>query len=117
MQSEAAGVAEYLAEIPEERRAVLTKLRGLCLKALKGYSEGMDYGMPCYKRDGAMVVAFASQKQYVSLYGVRGDTATAYRKELKMAPKGCMRFKDAAKIDLAKIKLILEETAKLGAGC
>ena len=117
MQSKAANVAGYLAEVPEERRVVLTKLRGLCVKELKGCSEEIDFGMPCYKRDGEMVAAFASQKQYVSLYGMKGDAAVAYRKELKMAPKGCMRFKDAAKIDLARVKKMLEETAKLNAGC
>lgn len=118
MQSKAADVAGYLAEVPEERRAVLTKLRGLCVKALKGCSEEIDYGMPCYKRDGAMVVAFASQKQYVSLYGMKGATALAYRAELGMAAKGCMRFRDAMRIDLVRVKKMLEETARLNAaGC
>ncbi len=118
MKSEAASVAEYLLGVPEDRRAVLTEIRGFCVKALKGCTEGIDYGMPCYKRDGAMVVAFASQKQYISLYGMKGAAALQYRAELGMAAKGCMRFRSADAIDLKRVKKMVEETAKANAtGC
>ena len=49
MQSKATTVAEYLAELPEDRRAVLEAIRQTILKHLpKGYEEGMQYGMIGY---------------------------------------------------------------------
>src|SRR5918994_1505877 len=69
MKSKATTVEEYLADVPEERRRVLETLRTLCLEELAGCEEGMQYGMPSYSRDGSAVeVAFASQKNYISLY-------------------------------------------------
>lgn len=67
MKSEATTVEEYLAEAPEQRRPALETLRRLCLDELSGYDEEMRYGMPSYSRDGTVEVAFASQKNYVSL--------------------------------------------------
>src|SRR5690606_37812001 len=46
MQSKAATVAEYLAELPEDQRAVMQTLVDLIRKHLpKGYAESMQYGM------------------------------------------------------------------------
>lgn len=60
MQSKAKNVTDYLQEIPEERRE--------CLATLTGYEERMDYGGPCYKKNGVAEVGFASQKNYIALY-------------------------------------------------
>ena len=38
------------------------------MDTLTGYQEGMDYGLPCYKKGGVIEVGFASQKKYVALY-------------------------------------------------
>ncbi|GIW80790.1 MAG: hypothetical protein KatS3mg105_2597 [Gemmatales bacterium] len=49
MYSKAATVDEYLAELPEERRAVIQAIRNVIRKHLpKGYEEGMQYGMIGY---------------------------------------------------------------------
>ncbi len=52
MTSKASDVETYLRDVPEERRASLTTLRNLCSRVLTGYEEGIDYGMPVYKRNG-----------------------------------------------------------------
>jgi uncharacterized protein YdhG (YjbR/CyaY superfamily) len=67
MQSIATDVSSYLQELPDDRRVSLMKLRQLCLDTLVGYEEGMDYGMPGYKKNGVVEVGFASQKNYISL--------------------------------------------------
>ncbi len=65
VQSKAVDVDGYLAEVPVERREVLTRLRDLCRAELVGFTEKMAYGMPAYERVGGEDgVAFASQKQY-----------------------------------------------------
>jgi len=74
MQSKAKTVAVYLKEVPEERRKVMTALTTLCKKTLVGFDEGMEYGMPYYKK-GGLTVGVASQKNYISVYGLRKQAA------------------------------------------
>ncbi len=68
MQRNGPDVRSYIAKSPADQRPVLARLRSLCREVLKEYHEEIDYGMPVYKRNGVMEVAFASQKQYISLY-------------------------------------------------
>jgi uncharacterized protein YdhG (YjbR/CyaY superfamily) len=108
MRSEAADVMEYLAGVAEERREVLTRLRGLCVEVLKGYSEEMEYGMPCYKRDGVLRFSFASQKQHIALYVMNGEVVERYRAELGgSVGKGCIRFRSASVMDFELIRRVL----------
>ena len=81
MQSTAPNVDAYLAEVPAARRDVLTAIRQLCRDTLTGYEEEMDYGMPSYKRDGVIDVAFNSQKHYISIY-VPVDVLAAHRRRV-----------------------------------
>ncbi|WLD11332.1 DUF1801 domain-containing protein [Planctellipticum variicoloris] len=83
MQSSAATVAEYLAELPADRRAALDTVRKVILTNLDdGYEEGMLYGMigyyvphriypagyHCDPTQPLGLVCLASQKNYMSLY-------------------------------------------------
>jgi hypothetical protein len=77
MKSEATTVKGYLADVPEERRPALEDLRRMCLEELVGYEEDVRYGMPSYSRDGAVEVAFASQRNYISLYVLRESVVKA----------------------------------------
>lgn len=117
MKSEARDVSAYLAEAPEERRPALERLRALCLEL--GYDEGMSYGMPCYGRDGAPEVAFASQKGYISLY-IHQAVVDAHREQLAglNVGKGCIRYPRAQRMDFAVIRSMLEATLTAsGPGC
>jgi uncharacterized protein YdhG (YjbR/CyaY superfamily) len=69
--SRAATVDEHVAEAPEERRLALETLRRLCLEELVGYEENVTHGGPSYSRDGGTAeVAFAGQKNHISLYAL-----------------------------------------------
>ena len=83
MQSNAKTVAEYLAELPDDRRQALTALRKLITDNIdSGFREGVGYGMigwsvphslypPGYHCDPKQPLPFAglaSQKNYMSLY-------------------------------------------------
>jgi hypothetical protein len=118
MQSKAATVAEYLGELPEDRRAAIMQVREMILANLnEGFEEGMQYGMigyyvphslypPGYHCDPKQPLCFAglaSQKNYMSLYimSVYGDDLsldkfeTAWAKTGKKLDMGksCIRFK------------------------
>jgi hypothetical protein len=118
MQSKAATVDQYLAELPDERREALAAVREVILKSLdKDYEEGMQYGMigyyvphrvhpagyHCDPRQPLPFAALASQKNYMSLYlmCVYGESEHSkwFRKawaetgkKLDMG-KACVRFK------------------------
>ncbi|MFD7554799.1 iron chaperone [Streptomyces sp. NPDC059835] len=113
VRSEASDVDGYLAEVPEERKAVLTEVRRLCRAELSGFDEVMAYGMPAYERDGSCEFAFASQKQYLSFYVMRSDVREAFEERLAGhdVGKGCLRFRRPEKVDLALLRDLLKATA------
>lgn len=113
--SDATTVEEYLAQLPEDRRAALSEMRRVILEFLPdGYEEAMQYGMisyviplatsgPTYNKQPLAVASLASQKNYMSLYlmSVYGDPVEEKRfkgeyeksgKKLDMG-KSCVRFR------------------------
>jgi uncharacterized protein YdhG (YjbR/CyaY superfamily) len=114
MISKAASVKDYIAEVPEDRRAAIAKLRNLCNKNLIGFEESLEYGMPCYKRDGVVRFAFASQKQYISIYGCGSPQVKDLRAKLAGSSKGkgCVRFTKPEQIDFAVVEELLRRLGK-----
>ena len=129
MQSKASTVDEYLAELPEDRRQIMTQLRKLIKQHLpKGFKEEMNYGMigyvvphskypagyHCNPKDPLPFLNIASQKNHIAVYhmGVYSKpdllnwfTAThakASPKKLDMG-KSCLRYKKGEDIPLALI--------------
>lgn len=68
MTSDAKNVTDYLKNVPEKRKAALTKLRKLCKQIMIGYEESMAYGGPTYKKDKGIEIGFASQKNHICFY-------------------------------------------------
>ncbi|MBF6214685.1 DUF1801 domain-containing protein [Nocardia puris] len=118
VRSQASDVDEYLAELPEERRAALTRLRELCRAELPGFTEVMAYGMPNYARDGVGEVAFAGQKQYLSIYLLRTEVREMFADRLAGYDmgKGCLRFRRADQVDFDLVRDLLRATAALPPG-
>jgi uncharacterized protein YdhG (YjbR/CyaY superfamily) len=112
MQSKAKTVAAYLKEIPEDRRKVMTALTALCRNVLVGFDEGIEYGMPYYKKDG-QAVGVASQKNYISVYGLRKQLAAMGGKlEGAKEAKGCINFTKPDLIDLKVFEKLLRAKSK-----
>ncbi len=107
MQSKAHTVDDYLKEVPHDRLEALQRLRQLCLEELIGYEESMLYGMPTY--NGNSVVAFTSQKNYISFYFPKSEIIDRYRGTLKASiGKSCIRFSKVNDIDFATIRSMLQ---------
>ena len=127
--SNAASVEEYLAELPPERREVVSKVRDVVRRNLpKGYNETMSsgmisYGVPLsrypntYNRQPLGYVALAAQKNYYALYlmGPYMDAeqgkqlADAFRnagKKMDMG-KSCLRFKKLDDLPLDAVGRII----------
>jgi Domain of unknown function (DU1801) len=125
LQRKAKTVAEYLAELPADRRVAIEAVRRVILKNLdKDFEEGMQYGMigysvphrifpagyHCDPRQPLPFAALASQKNYMSLYlmCIYGDPTQLKRlqrasdksgKKLDMG-KSCIRFKKLEELPL-----------------
>ena len=112
MKVEAATVDEYIAGVPEERRPAMETLRALCLDELAGFDEGLEYGMPSYSRDGNVEVAFASQKNYISLYVMEGAVKdNAHLLDGLSVGKSCIRYRRPGQIDPNTVRVLLATTA------
>jgi hypothetical protein len=122
VSSKATTVADYLAELPAERRAEIEKVRDAVNAALPpGYREGIGYGMigwvipleqypETYNKQPLAYAGLAAQKNYNSLYlncvyaskdrteRLQQAAAAAGRK-LDMG-KSCIRFKRADELPL-----------------
>ncbi|GAB2831266.1 DUF1801 domain-containing protein [Ferruginibacter profundus] len=136
MQSKAATVEQYIAELPEERKEAMIELRKIIKKNLpKGFEEGMSYGMigyyvphsiypngyHCNPEQPLPFACLASQKNFIAFYHmcVYGDTKLSkwfvdeYAKLNIGKPdmgKSCIRFKNMSKIPY---RLIGELCAKV----
>ncbi len=119
MQSNAATVEEYMAELPADRQKAMAQLRKVIKKNLpKGFKETMSYGMigyvvphskypagyHCKPEDPLPFLNIASQKNFIAIYHmcVYGDEqlhkwfanehAKISTKKLDMG-KSCIRYK------------------------
>jgi hypothetical protein len=136
MQSKAATVAQYLAELPEDRKEPIRKLRQEILGNIpKGFEEGMSYGMigyyvphklypdgyHCNPKDPLPFMCLASQKNFIAVYhmGVYAEGklhdwfvseyARQVPSKLDMG-KSCIRLK---KMDQIPFKLFGELASKI----
>ncbi len=133
VSSKATTVADYLAELPPDRRAEIERVRDLINAALPdGYREGIGYGMigwviplerypDTYNRQPLAYVALAAQKNSNSLYlncvyaskerteRLREAFAAAGKK-LDMG-KSCIRFKKADDLALDAIRAEIASTS------
>jgi uncharacterized protein DUF1801 len=122
VSSKASTVDDYLAELPDDRRAEIEKVRDLVNAALPaGYREGIGYGMigwvvprerypDTYNKQPLAYAGLSAQKNYNSLYLTcvyaskeRAErlkaAAAAAGKKLDMG-KSCIRFKRAEDLPL-----------------
>jgi hypothetical protein len=132
VMSKATTVADYLAELPADRRKTIAAVRAIVRKNLpKGYKESIGYGMICYvvplstcpdtyNGQPLCYAALAAQKNYCALYlmNVYGDSAAAqaFRDAFKKAGKkldmgkSCVRFKTPDDLPLDAIGKTIAST-------
>ncbi len=139
MQSTAKTPAQYIAELPENRKQPVSKLRETILKNLpEGFEEIMSYGMIGYAVPHSLYPAgyhtnpklplpfinIASQKNFIALYhmGIYANSEllnwfeSEYPKHVKTKldmGKSCIRFKNTEDIPYTLIgQLVSKMTAE-----
>src|SRR5687767_14180514 len=135
MQSKAQTVNDYVAELPDDRRAAIEAVRKVIRKNLpKGYEEGMQYGMigyhvphklypsgyHCDPKQPLPFAGLASQKNYISLYlmtvyqvpGMEQWLRSQFQARGKRLDMGkcCLRFKT---LDDLPLDVVAEAIARV----
>ena len=88
-------VDDYLATLPEDRRAGVEKLRRAVRAAAPEATETIAYSMPAFRSHGGQfLVSFAAYKAHYSLFPASGAVVEALGAEVQpyLAGKGTIRF-------------------------
>ena len=75
-------IDEYLAQVPEDVRAALTKLRKTIKAAAPQAAEVISYQIPAYKHHG-LLVGFAASKAHCTFHIMSVEVTSAHADDLK----------------------------------
>jgi len=115
-------VDEYLAELPEDRRAVVEELRRTINAAAPEATETIAYQMPALRSHGGQfLVSYASFKAHYSLFPASDEVVKALGSDISpyLAGEGTIRFPASRPIPMELVtrvvKVRLDEVAARGA--
>ena len=105
-------VDAYVSGFPPDVQTILGRLRTTVRSLLPDARETISYGIPTYKRNGA-VVYFAAFKAHIGFYPpVRGDAALEKAVARYANDKGNLRFPLDEPLPMALIERIVRHHAK-----
>jgi uncharacterized protein YdhG (YjbR/CyaY superfamily) len=89
-----ASVDEYMANLPEDRRAVMEALRRTVAEAAPQATEAISYNMPALRLNGKFLISYEAFKNHYSLFPWTDRMAAELGDELNpyMHGKGTLRF-------------------------
>ena len=104
-------VEEYLASLPDERRAGVEELRRTINAAAPEATETIAYGMPALRSHGGQfLVSYAAYKKHYSLFPASGAVVEALGAKLApyLAGKGTIQFPADTPIPTAVVTKIVK---------
>ncbi len=103
-------VDDYLATLPEDRRAAVQELRETIKAAAPEATETIAYLMPAFRTHGQLLVSYAAFKRHYSLFPASGAVVEALGEELTpyLAGKGTIRFPADAPIPVGTVTKIVK---------
>ena len=102
-------VESYFADLEPAQRDELERIRQLIRKIAPNAVEGISYGMPVFKHDGAYLIGYAAFKDHCSVFpGPEAITSVADQLKDFTISKGTIQFTDAQPLPDAILKMLLE---------
>lgn len=100
----------YLAAIPEDQRASLSRLRETIRSVLPDAEEVISYQIPTFKHLGRGLVAFGATKDRCTFYVMSPDVVDAHAKDLAKYDlgKGSVQFPAGTTIPAALVKKLVK---------
>jgi len=114
-------VDDYMAGLPDDRRAVMEQLRGTIRVAAPDATEAISYNMPAFRLNGRFLVSYEAFKRHYSLFPWSEPMVEELGDEVKpyAVGKGTLRFPADRPIPLELVTRIIEirnrEVARQGA--
>jgi uncharacterized protein YdhG (YjbR/CyaY superfamily) len=105
-----ATVEDYLAALPDDRRAVMERLRQTIRAAAPEAIESIAYAMPAFRSHrGQFLVSYAAYKRHYSLFPASGAVIEALGEEIApyLAGKGTIQFPITRPIPTATVTKIV----------
>jgi uncharacterized protein YdhG (YjbR/CyaY superfamily) len=105
----AASVDDYFAALSEPRRSALETLRAAVRAAAPKAEECVSYGLPAFRLDGKILVAYGVAAAHCALYPMSGAIVDAFQKELARydTSKGTIRFQPEKPLPAALVRKIV----------
>lgn len=85
---------DYLAGLPDDKRAALEKLRRTIRAAAPKAEECISYQLPAFRLDGKLLVLYGATAKHCSFYPGSGTAVEAHKANLEgySTSKGTIRF-------------------------
>ena len=112
-------VEDYLAALPDDRRAVVEEMRRTINDAAPDAEESIAYDMPALRSHGGQfLVSYAAYKKHYSLFPASDAVVEALGEELKpyLAGKGTIRFPADRPVPTALVRKIVRVRVDENAG-
>ena len=104
----------YIARLPADQAAALTKLRRQIKAAAPGLTESISYGLATFKLDGHAVIYFGAAKAHCAIYGPAIDAFAAELDAYERTGKGTVRFAPAKPLPQALVtRLVKRRVAQI----
>ena len=105
----AKNIDEYLAALPDDKRVALEKLRKTIRAAAPKAEECISYGIPAFRLDGRMLVAFGAAANHCAFYP-GSFPVEAHKDELKDydTSKGTIRFPADKPLPVALVRKMVK---------
>ena len=103
-------VDDYMAGLPEDRRAVMEQLRATIRAAAPDATEAISYNMPAFRLDGRFLVSYEAFKRHYSLFAWSDEMLEELGDALRpyAVGKGTIRFPADEPIPLELVTRIVE---------
>ena len=108
-------VEEYLATLPDDRRAAIEELRRTIRAAAPQATETIAYEMPAFRSHGGQfLVSYAAFKNHYSLFPASGAVIEALGEAIEpyLAGKGTIRFPASRPIPVALVTEVVKVRLK-----
>jgi uncharacterized protein YdhG (YjbR/CyaY superfamily) len=105
----ASTIDEYLANLSDDKRAALEKLRKTIRAAAPQAEECISYQMPAFRLNG-MLVGFGATANHCAFYPMSASTVAAHKEELQGydTSKGTIRFQPDKPLPAALVRKLVK---------
>jgi uncharacterized protein YdhG (YjbR/CyaY superfamily) len=108
----------YLAVTSADKRTALERLRRTIKAAAPEAEECISYGLPAFRLDGKLLVAFGATAKHCALYPMSRSTVGAYADELEAydTSKGTIRFQPDRPLPATLVRRLVKARIAENAG-